>query len=134
MKRLLAHREQPIPSLCDEREEIPASLDAIFQKMVAKNAEDRIQSMGELVVALEAIQETSGSILGLDETEREASPEDSALLRFVRTIDEQEANDLEQRVQVATDVALHAQSEADTKTSSLSGGPDRLPAQPAAVK
>ena len=122
MKRLLAHREQPIPSLCDEREEIPASLDAIFQKMVAKNAEDRIQSMGELVVALEAIQETSGSILGLDETEREASPEDSALLRFVRTIDEQEANDLEQRVQVATDVALHAQSEADTKTSSLSGG------------
>ena len=127
MKRLLAHREQPIPSLCDEREEIPASLDAIFQKMVAKNAEDRIQSMGELVVALEAIQETSGSILGLDETEREASPEDSALLRFVRTIDEQEANDLEQRVQVATDVALHAQSEADTKTSSLSGGSGSTP-------
>ncbi len=127
MKRLLAHREQPNPSLCDEREEIPASLDAIFQKMVAKNADDRIQSMGELVVALEAIQETSGSILGLDETEREASPEDSALLRFVRTIDDQEANDLEQRVQVATDVALHAQSEADTKTSSLSGGSGSTP-------
>ena len=127
MKRLLAHREQPIPSLCDERDEIPASLDTIFQKMVAKHVEDRIQSMAELIVALEAIQETSGSILGLDEIEREASPEDSALLRFVRTIDDQEANDLEQRVQVATDVALHSQSETDTKTSSLSGASGSSP-------
>ena len=127
MKRLLAHREQPIPSLCDERDDIPASLDTIFQKMVAKRAEDRIQSMGELVIALEAIQETSGSVLGLDETEREASPEDSALLRFVRTIDDQTASDLQQRVQVATDVVSHSQSETDTKTSSLSGGSGSSP-------
>jgi len=52
MKVLVAHREQPIPSLRDDRPEVPAELDAIFRKMVAKKTEDRFQSMSELITSL----------------------------------------------------------------------------------
>lgn len=52
MKTILAHREGEIPSLCDEREDVPAELDAIFQKMVAKKSDDRFQSMAEVISAL----------------------------------------------------------------------------------
>ena len=54
MNILLAHRDAAIPSLCTARPEVPSQLDAVFQKMVAKKPEDRYQSMGEVITALEA--------------------------------------------------------------------------------
>lgn len=54
MAILLKHREAPIPRL-SERSDIPPALDALFQKMVAKQPDQRPANMAEVVRSLEAI-------------------------------------------------------------------------------
>jgi serine/threonine protein kinase len=53
MAKLLAHRETTVPSLKGARAEVPAALDAVFRKMVAKKPEQRFQTMTEVITALE---------------------------------------------------------------------------------
>lgn len=63
MSMLLAHREQPIPDLTATRSEIPAEVNAIFSRMIAKDPGDRYASMEEVISALSALG------LSLDEEE-----------------------------------------------------------------
>ena len=51
--KLVAHREQPIPSLRDVRDDVPEALDATFQRMVAKRVEERFQSMSDVIQHLQ---------------------------------------------------------------------------------
>lgn len=53
MAKLLAHRDKPIPSLRSVRAEVPAKVDAVFKKMVAKKVEDRYQTMRDVIADLE---------------------------------------------------------------------------------
>ena len=53
MGLFLKHREAPIPSLLDDRPEVPRGLDATFRRMVAKGRDDRFGSMTEVIAALE---------------------------------------------------------------------------------
>lgn len=50
--KIQAHRSAPIPSLCQDRPEIPQAFDAVFRRMVAKTPEERFQSMQEVHTAI----------------------------------------------------------------------------------
>ena len=77
---LMAHRAAPIPSLCEERPDVPASLEAAYQKMMAKTPEDRYQSMSEVIGDLEAcVSKERQPMVG------EASS-DSALTAFLQNL------------------------------------------------
>ena len=68
MARLLAHANNPIPSLRSSLPEIPESIPAIFEKMVAKNPVDRYQTMTDVLADLQsACTEQLGTALGSGE-------------------------------------------------------------------
>jgi serine/threonine protein kinase len=56
MAVLLKHRDGPIPSLAAARSDVPHELDAAFRRMLAKSRDDRLQTMSEVVHALETAQ------------------------------------------------------------------------------
>jgi serine/threonine protein kinase/CheY-like chemotaxis protein len=56
MAVLLKHRDGPIPSLAAARSDVPAELEALFRRMLAKAPDYRTQTMTEVVRELEIIQ------------------------------------------------------------------------------
>jgi eukaryotic-like serine/threonine-protein kinase len=67
MEKLLAHREQPIPLLAAIRGDVSTELDQMFQRLLAKQPEDRYQTMSEVIVALKQVAEQieSGELVQL---------------------------------------------------------------------
>ena len=56
MKTLIAHREQPVTPISQHRHDVPAELDRVCQRMLAKNSDDRYQTMNEVAEALAVIE------------------------------------------------------------------------------
>ncbi|HEX7449172.1 MAG TPA: bifunctional serine/threonine-protein kinase/formylglycine-generating enzyme family protein [Pirellulales bacterium] len=53
LRLIAAHREQPIPPLGAARDDVPRWLETLYKRMVAKDADERPQTMDEVVSALD---------------------------------------------------------------------------------
>jgi len=53
VETIIAHREESAPRLSDQLPEIPEELEELFQSMIKKDAEDRIQTMADVVKKLD---------------------------------------------------------------------------------
>jgi serine/threonine protein kinase len=60
MQRLLAHRDQPAPSVRQRRPDVSVALERLFHKMVAKDPKDRPSSMAELIEQFGACKAAAG--------------------------------------------------------------------------
>lgn len=60
MRRLLAHRESPIPDLSALRPDMASAVQLTFSKMVAKQPSDRFQTMTEVIQSFVALQHGLG--------------------------------------------------------------------------
>ena len=56
IERLLAHREQPVPSLLDGTPQMSPALDSVLSRLMAKKPEQRIGSMAECLRELEQLK------------------------------------------------------------------------------
>ncbi len=84
MAKLLAHRDQPIPSIPAIRPEAPEQVDAVFRRMVAKSIEDRYSTMTEVIADLERL--TQGQAPSFHTQPSSGSFAESGLTDFLRDI------------------------------------------------
>jgi len=84
MAKLLAHRDEPVPSLSAAVPSVPDSVDGVFRKMIAKQAKDRYQTMAEVIRDLEATR--SGSSMAVSVT-MPSEVEDNPLFSFLSSFD-----------------------------------------------
>jgi serine/threonine protein kinase len=84
VKKILAHRESPIPSIRAVRPEVPEQVEIVFSKMVAKNAGDRYQTMTEVIADLE--QWTSHQAPALDSPPSALSLSDTGMTSFLHEV------------------------------------------------
>jgi serine/threonine-protein kinase len=125
MEKLLAHREQPIPSLAAGNLEFPAQLDDVFAKMIAKNPEDRYQTMGDVLRHLQGI--ASGTPVASASIVEGAAEEDVAIREFLAAISPAaSATELRTRVEPAASETLVSQASANTQTSLLQSAAGRI--------
>ena len=84
MAKLLAHRDEPVPSLSAAVPSVPDSVDGVFRKMIAKQAKDRYQTMAEVIRDLGATR--SGSSMAVS-VNMPSEIEDIPLLSFLNSFD-----------------------------------------------
>jgi len=84
MSKLLAHRDQPIPSLRDVCPGAPAQLETIFTKMVAKRVDDRYQTISDVIADLMRL--TGGQAASANPQPSSGSFSDAGLSDFLKDV------------------------------------------------
>lgn len=119
LKRILAHRDLPRPTLASLRPDLPASLETVFQRMVGRLPDERYATMAAARQALEeclARMDTKGdsSVYQFDN----AADED--LASFLKNIQVQSATSVAAPIRLATETLVSSQPASDTKPVSRS--------------
>jgi formylglycine-generating enzyme required for sulfatase activity len=84
VEKILAHREQQIPSIHAIQTDVPEPVEAVFSKMVAKRVEDRYQTMSEVIAVLE--QSLKGNAQSVSSEQSLCALGDTALTDFMKEI------------------------------------------------
>lgn len=84
--RLMAHRDAPLPSLVKTRDDASWPLEQALHRMVAKRADDRFQSMDEVIATLEPFGSAGGasSSAGSGSSIGHGGPRDQKLSAFLK--------------------------------------------------
>ncbi|MBL8828584.1 MAG: protein kinase [Planctomycetaceae bacterium] len=61
VEKILAHREQPVPSVRTKFPDIPLGVDFVLSRMLSKRPDDRYQTMREVIYALQSASKPTGS-------------------------------------------------------------------------
>lgn len=108
MAVLLKHRDAAIPSLSAARPDVPAALDALDKRMMAKKPEERPQTMTEVIRELEELKRTGQ----LSEVRPAAGPGSadaaSTTINYAPGVASPVANSLGLATTVATTPEIHA--------------------------
>lgn len=120
IRKLIAHRESPIPVLKKLRPELPAGLQDVFNRMMAKRPEDRWQSMQEVIAALRPFGSASSTTAKEPiAAEADSVMEDSAFANFI------------QRLPASSAVGRHPTAEKPAPP--VAAPPGALPPKPSAA-
>ena len=126
MKKLMAHREMPIPSLVGQVENLPHAIDTAFRRMVAKKPEDRLQTMTQVIAELERCLPESPTIASVSSANSSASGFGAAsgneLQQFLRQVSGGESTTTTQTNPSIAKGAAASPSLRDAETIALATG------------
>lgn len=129
MSKLIAHREQPIPSLLSVRSDATPALDAVFQKMVAKRPEDRYQSMDEVVEDLKRAMNPAEEVRELPAP----ASEEQQFANFLKGLDTETEMSVVTGTQSSSSLSGATRDSGLVQTMSLSDGETDTAASPSSA-
>jgi serine/threonine protein kinase len=125
LKRIMMHREAPLPSLVERREDVPFAVEQVFHKMVAKRAADRYQSMDEVSADLEGVR---ASTSGMSKLGKAAA--DPQLNQFLQAMGEGSSAPLSSPSRGSTRQGTRTQAQPTDGASQSAAQVIELPADP----
>lgn len=83
MAKLLAHRDQPLPSVCALCPTAPQQLDSVLHRMIAKSVEARYQTMTDVIADLERLNSSPDTITHISAGKVEDAPTVTHVMKVV---------------------------------------------------